>query len=310
MKLIIQIPCYNEEKDILKTLNDLPSEIQGIDKIEILIINDGSKDDTLNEVKKYNGHRLEVLNLPVKRGLSNAFINGIEYSLKLGADIIVNTDGDNQYDSKDICKLVEPILQRKSDIVIGARNFNKIQNFSKVKIFFQNLGSKVISIISGTRVDDATSGFRAFSKEAASSLNVFNNFTYTHETILQASYNNFIIKSIPINTNLVERPSRLFKSNFEYILKSSLVILRVFMIYKPFLFFLILSFPFLISGLVLEIQWIFEWFEDKSLGLIPRLFLGAMLITISILLIIAGIFADLISTNRKMLEEIKKKLKK
>ena len=138
----------------------------------------------------------------------------------------------------------------------------------------------------------------------------FNNFTDTHETILQASYNNYIIKSVPINSNSVERPSRLFNSSFEYILKSSLVILRVFMIYKPFLFFLILSLPFLIIGLFLEVQWIYEWLNDRSLGLIPRLFLGAMLITISILLIMAGIFADLISTNRKMLEEIKKNYKK
>ena len=310
MKLLIQIPCYNEEKDILKTLNDLPVEIEGIDQIQVLIINDGSEDNTLSEIYKYKGHQYHVLNIPVRRGLSNAFTSGIEYSLKLGADIVVNTDADNQYCSKDIHKLIEPILKQKSDIVIGARNFNQIKNFSKIKKFFQNLGSKVISFVSGTKVLDATSGFRAFSKEAASSFNVFNNFTYTHETILQASYNNFIISSIPINTNLVERPSRLFKSNFEYILRSSLVILRVFIIYKPFLFFLILSLPFMIFGLVLEIQWLFEWFNDKSLGLIPRLFLGAMLIAIAILLIIAGIFADLISTNRKMLEVIKRKLTK
>lgn len=310
MKLIIQIPCYNEEKDILKTLNGLPNSIVGISEIQILIINDGSEDNTVQEVKKYIGHKVDILNIPVRRGLSNAFTNGINKSLELGADIIVNTDADNQYDSNNIQNLISPILNKDSDIVIGSRDFKKIKSFSKSKIFFQKLGSKVISIISGTKVTDATSGFRAFSREAASSFNVFNNFTYTHETILQASYNNFIIKSVPINSNLVDRPSRLFKSNFEYILKSSMVILRVFMIYKPFLFFLILSLPFLISGLILEIQWVYEWLNDRSLGLIPRLFLGAMLITIAILLIIAGIFADLISTNRKMLEEIKKNYKK
>lgn len=310
MRLIIQIPCFNEEKDILKTLNGLPNSIKGVSEIEVLIINDGSEDNTLKEINKYKGFKVNILNIPVRRGLSNAFINGINKSLELGADIIVNTDADNQYDSNNIQNLIDPIISQETDIVIGSRNFKKIKSFSKSKIFFQKLGSKVISLISGTNVDDATSGFRAFSREAARSLNVFNNFTYTHETILQASYNNFKIKSVPINSNIVERPSRLFKSNSEYIVKSSIVILRVFMIYKPFTFFLILSLPFLLTGLILEIQWMYEWLNDRSLGLIPRLFLGAILITISILLIIAGIFADLISTNRKMLEEIKKNLKK
>ena len=309
MKLLIQIPCYNEENDILNTLNQLPKKLDGVDIIEIVIVNDGSEDNTIKEVKKYNDLKTHIINLPIRKGLSNAFTTGINFCLKQSADIIVNTDADNQYDSSNIQDLINPIINGKSDIVIGARNFKNIKSFSKTKVFFQNLGSKVISFLAGKKVEDATSGFRSFSKEAANSLNVFNNFTYTHETILQASYNNFRINSIPIKTNEVKRPSRLFKSNIEYILRSTLVIIRVFMIYKPFNFFLILASPFLILGLILEIQWIFAWLDDRSLGLIPRLFLGALLITISILLIIAGIFSDLTSTNRKMLEEIKKKLK-
>ena len=309
MKLLIQIPCYNEENDILNTLNQLPKKLDGVDIIEIVIVNDGSQDNTIKEVHKYKDLKTHIINLPIRKGLSNAFTTGINFCLKESADIIVNTDADNQYDSNNIQDLINPIINGKSDIVIGARNFKNIKSFSKSKVFFQNLGSKVISFLAGKKVEDATSGFRSFSKEAANSLNVFNNFTYTHETILQASYNNFRINSIPIKTNEVNRPSRLFKSNLEYILRSTLVIIRVFMIYKPFNFFLILASPFLILGLILEIQWIFAWLDDRSLGLIPRLFLGALLITISILLIIAGIFADLISTNRKMLEEIKKKLK-
>lgn len=307
MKLFIQIPCYNEEETILKTINDIPKKLENISEINIVIINDGSTDGTLDILKKIK--EIQIINLPSRKGLSNAFIVGKDYCIEHGADIIVNTDADNQYDSNNIKDLIKPIINNKSDIVIGARQFNKITNFSKNKIFFQNLGSKIISIISGTKILDATSGFRAFSRASAKSLNIFNNFTYTHETILQASYNNLRIESILINTNIVTRPSRLFKSNFEYILKSTIVILRVFMIYKPFKFFFILSLPFFITGLILEIQWIIAWLNDKSLGLIPRLFLGGLLLTVSILFFIAGIFADLISTNRKILEEIKKKIK-
>ncbi len=307
MKLFIQIPCYNEEETILKTLNEIPKKLENISEINIVIINDGSTDGTLQLLKKIEG--IKIINLPVRKGLSNAFVVGKDYCIEHGADIIVNTDADNQYDSNNIKDLIEPIIANRSDIVIGARQFDKIANFSKTKIFFQNLGSKVISIISGTNVLDATSGFRAFSRASAKSINIFNNFTYTHETILQASYNNLRIKSVLINTNVVKRPSRLFKSNFEYILKSAIVILRVFIIYKPFKFFSILALPFFISGLFLEIQWVIAWLDDKSLGLIPRLFLGGLLLTFSILLFIVGIFADLISTNRKMLEEIKRKIK-
>ncbi len=306
MKLFIQIPCFNEEDSIKKTIESLPQKLDRITEIQILIINDGSTDSTMEILKKIQGIR--ILNLPIRKGLSNAFSVGKNYCIENGADIIVNTDADNQYNANNIKDLVKPIIMDESDIVIGARKFHKIKNFSKSKIFLQNLGSKVISLISGNKIIDATSGFRAFSRDAAISLNIFNNFTYTHETIIQASYNNLRIKSIPVETNIVERPSRLFKSNIEYIFKSAVVILRVFMIYKPFQFFLILALPFFVTGLFLEIQWVLAWFSDKSLGLIPRLFLGGLLLTFSIILIIAGIFADLISTNRKMLEDLKKKI--
>lgn len=307
MKLFIQIPCYNEEETILNTISELPKKLENITEIKIVIINDGSTDRTLEILKKLDG--IITINLPVRKGLANAFTVGKNYCIENGADIIVNTDADNQYDAKNIKDLINPIISNSSDIVIGARQFKKISNFSKTKVFFQNFGSKIISIISGTKILDATSGFRAFSRDAAKAINIFNNFTYTHETILQASYNNLRIKSILINTNIVNRPSRLFKSNFEYILRSSIVILRAFMIYKPFQFFSILAIPFFVIGLILEIQWVVAWLNDKSLGLIPRLFLGGLLLTVSILLFIAGIFADLISANRKMLEEIKKKIK-
>lgn len=228
MKLFIQIPCFNEEDSIKKTIESLPQKLDRITEIQILIINDGSTDSTMEILKKIEGIR--ILNLPIRKGLSNAFSVGKNYCIENGADIIVNTDADNQYNANNIKDLVKPIIMDESDIVIGARKFHKIKNFSKSKIFLQKLGSKVISLISGNKIIDATSGFRAFSRDAAISLNIFNNFTYTHETIIQASYNNLRIKSIPVETNIVERPSRLFKSNIEYIFKSAVVILRVLMI--------------------------------------------------------------------------------
>ena len=207
-KLIIQIPCFNEEDNILKTLNDLPKTVDGIDELEVLIINDGSTDNTENIAKEWGA---SVVNIKPNKGLANAFRTGIQEALKLGADIIVNTDADNQYYSGDIEKLVKPVLNQEADIVVGARDIFSIKDFSLLKKILQKLGSAVLRLLSSTSVEDAPSGFRAFSKEAAIRLNIFDNYTYTMETLVQAGAKGLRVTSVPIRVNPQTRKSRLVK---------------------------------------------------------------------------------------------------
>ena len=211
-KLVIQIPCYNEEKTLLDTLNDLPKSVSGIDEIEVLVINDGSTDKTAQIAKEWGA---SVLEIKPNKGLANAFRSGLQEALKLEADIIVNTDGDNQYSAKGIKTLVQPILAKEADIVIGARNILKIKEFSPLKKCLQKIGSAVLRLLSSTPVEDAPSGFRAFSREAALKINVFDNYTYTMETLIQAGAKGLRIKSVPCDVNPKLRNSRLFKNIFE-----------------------------------------------------------------------------------------------
>jgi glycosyltransferase involved in cell wall biosynthesis len=309
-KLIIQIPCYNEETTLGVTLSQLPRQIPGVDCVEWLVINDGSVDRTV-EVALANGVDY-LVNFDHNQGLAKVFMAGIEACLKAGADIIVNTDADNQYCAEDILTLVEPILQGQAEIVIGARPIWQIKYFSPIKKYLQRLGSWVVRIASGTTIPDAPSGFRAISRNAAMQLNVFNEYTYTLEMIIQAGQKGMAITSVPIRTNGYLRPSRLVKSIPSYIQRSILTIFRIFMTYKPLKFFFILgSFPFGL-GTLLGVRWLyFFFFVDGTLrARVPSLILAAILILIGVQLWLLGLVADLMAVNRKILEDIQLRLRR
>ncbi|WP_414619181.1 glycosyltransferase family 2 protein [Calothrix sp. CCY 0018] len=300
-KLIIQIPCYNEEATLGTTLSELPKQIYGVDSIEFLVIDDGSKDRTVEVAKAFGVEH--IVSLPHNQGLAKAFMAGLEASLKAGADIIVNTDADNQYCADDISKLIEPILYRQADIVVGARPIWKTKHFSLTKKMLQKFGSWVVRRASNTNIPDAPSGFRAFNREAALRFNVFNKYTYTLETIIQAGQKGMKITSVPIRTNFVVRPSRLVKSNLSYVVRSLFTILRIFMLYKPLRFFFTLgSVPFSI-GVCLGIRWLIFFFIGTERTRIPSLILAAILILIGFQLWMFGLVADLMAANRQLLED-------
>lgn len=307
MKLVIQIPCYNEEPTLAIALADLPKKIDGIKSIEILIIDDGSTDNTI-EVARRNGVK-EFVMFQKNLGLAKAFSAGISKALEMGADIIVNTDADNQYCADDIEKLVKPILEKQADIVIGARPIENIQHFSFIKKVLQKLGSWVMRLVSSTKVADATSGFRAFSKDAASQINVFDNYTYTLETIIQAKAKGMDILSVPIRVNPELRKSKLIKNIFDYIKRSTFTMIRMFIVYRPFRFFAIIGLLFLIPGLLLGIRFLYYYLTSSGAGHIQSLILAAVLILTGIQIILIAILADLQAINRKLLEDIQTRLK-
>lgn len=301
-KLIIQIPCYNEERTLGVTLSALPRELPGVDEIEWLIVDDGSRDRTVEVAKTCGVDR--IVRFATNQGLAKAFVAGLEASLRAGADIIVNTDADNQYCAEDIPKLIEPILSGRADMAIGVRPIEQIEHFSPAKKVLQKLGSWVVQIASNTKVADAPSGFRAFSREAAMQLNVFNEYTYTLETIIQAGRRGMSVVSVPIRVNGDLRPSRLVKSIPAYIQRSAFTILRIFMTYKPMRFFFILgSFPFGI-GFGLGVRWLVYFFAGTDRTRIPSLILAAILMLMGFQLWIFGLIADLMAVNRKLLEEL------
>ncbi len=254
MKLIIQIPCYNEAETLEIALNDLPKKIDGIDEIEYLIINDGSKDNTVQVAKDWGVHY--VVNFKKNKGLAKGFMAGIDACLRNGADIIVNTDADNQYNGEDIEKLVRPILEEKADIVIGERPIDDTEHFSPLKKKLQHFGSWTVRVASKTDIPDAPSGFRAYSRDAAMRLNVTNEYTYTLETIIQAGRNKIAMESVPVRTNPELRKSRLFSSMFGYVKRSMVTIVRSFMMYKPLRFFTLIGGIFLLIGLALGIRFL------------------------------------------------------
>lgn len=307
MKLVIQIPCYNEEKALPITLKDLPKEIEGIDEIEVLIIDDGSKDNTV-EVAKSLGVK-HVVNMPHNCGLAKAFVAGLQKSLEIGADIIVNTDADNQYCANDIEKLVKPILAGDADIVIGTRPVSKIEHFSPLKKLLQKLGSCVMRLISSTEVEDAPSGFRAFSRNSALQLNVFDNYTYTLETIIQARAKGLILKCVPINVNADLRKSKLVKSMFDYIIRSVFTMIRMFIIYRPFRFFAIIAGLFLTLGTILGLRFLYYYVFSSGNGHIQSLILSAILIITGVQIAVIAVLSELMSINRKLLEDIQKRIK-
>ncbi|MFA6635556.1 MAG: glycosyltransferase family 2 protein [Candidatus Omnitrophota bacterium] len=309
MKLIIQIPCYNEEKTLPLTLKDLPRSIEGIDEIKTLIVNDGSTDSTVEVAKENNVDH--IVDLPYKRGLAEAFRRGIEKSLELGADIIVNTDGDNQYKGEDIEKLVKPILDKRSEIVIGCRNMPEIKHFSIIKKTLQGLGSHMVRRFSRTNIPDTTSGFRAYSREAALKMNVFSNYTYTLETIIQAGRKEIPITHVDIRTNEKLRESRLIKSIPAYIIRSIATMLRVYLMYEPMKFFVQAGSLILFLGGLLGARYLYFFlFGAKRGGHLQSLILAAVLLLSGFILMVAGLLADVIAANRKLNEEILYRLKR
>jgi glycosyltransferase involved in cell wall biosynthesis len=302
MKLIIQIPCYNEEATLGVALSALPRDIPGIDKVEWLIIDDGSRDKTVEVARQYGVDH--VVRLPRNQGLAKGFVAGLDACLRAGADIIVNTDADNQYCADDIPKLIEPILKGEAEIVVGARPIDEIQHFSPMKKALQKLGSWVVRIASKTDIPDAPSGFRAMSRKAAMQLNVFNEYTYTLETIIQAGQKNMAIVSVPIRTNGDLRPSRLVKSIPSYINRSILTIVRIFMTYKPFRFFVVPGIVAFSLGFLAGLRFIYFYLIGHGTGHIQSVILSALLMGTGFFLCMTGLLADLISVNRKLLEKI------
>lgn len=308
MKLIIQIPCYNEEKTLPQTVADLPKSIEGIDQIEYLIIDDGSIDKTVAVAKALGVHH--IVSFKKNKGLARGFMAGIEACISLGANIIVNTDADNQYCGADIGKLVKPILEEEADIVVGERPIDDIEHFSWKKKKFQRLGSWVVRAASNTEVPDAPSGFRAYSREAALSLNVTNEYTYTLETIIQAGQNRMAITSVPIRTNPVTRKSRLFSDMWEYIKRSAVVIIRAFMMYRPMKFFFMIGSCIFIMGFLVAARFLYFYFTGEANGHIQSLILSTILMLLGAQTIFMGLQADLIARNRKILEDVQYRVRK
>lgn len=308
MKLIIQIPCYNEAATLEIALNDLPKKINGIDEIEYLIINDGSTDNTVEVARNWGVNY--IVNFRNNKGLARGFMAGLDACLRHGADIIVNTDADNQYCGADIEKLIRPILNGTAGMVIGERPIDETAHFSFIKKKLQHFGSWVVRKASNTSIPDAPSGFRAYSRHTAMRLNVYNEYTYTLETIVQAGRQKMAVTSVPIRTNAELRPSRLFNSMFGYIKKSILTIGRAFMMYKPLYFFSWIAGIFGLGGLVLGIRFIVYMVIGRGDGHIQSLILASMLIIIAVLAGVIGLLADVMSSNRKLLEEIQFELRK
>ena len=307
MKLIIQIPCYNEEDNIAKVLKGIPKKIKNINEIKIIVLDDGSSDKTMEIAQQYN---VEIIKFSYNTGLSNVFKTGILKALEENADILVNIDGDNQYCANDMEKLIQPIIEKTCDIVIGARPIDKIKTFSFTKKFLQKFGSWIVKIIAGIDVKDAASGYRAFSKKALLNINVFNPFTYTIETIIQAKNKNLIIKNIYINVNEQKnRKSKLFKNNFDYILKQTKTLIRFFIIYRPVKFFVLLATIFLFLGIFLAIRYLYFYFLLDGKGHIQSLILCAILTILSFILYMIAILGDLFTINRKLLEDIQYELR-
>ena len=307
MKLIIQIPCYNEAETLEIALNALPRQIEGIDEIEYLIINDGSQDDTVAVAKKWGVHH--VVNFKQNKGLAKGFMAGLDGCLRNGADIIVNTDADNQYCGDDIPQLVRPILEGKADMVIGARPIDETEHFSFIKKKLQHFGSWVVRKASHTDIPDAPSGFRAFSREAAMRINVVNDYTYTLETIVQAGREKMAITSVPVRTNGELRPSRLFNSIWGYVKKSMLTILRAYMMYKPLKSFTFLASIPTVIGLFIGIRYLYYMAVGVAGGHVQSLILGCTLIIIGFLTLMIGLMADVIAANRKILEDVQYRLR-
>lgn len=308
MKLIIQIPCFNEAETLEVTLNDLPKHIDGIDEIEYLIIDDGSHDNTAEVAKKWGVHY--VVRFRRNKGLAKGFMAGLDACLKNGADIIVNTDADNQYCGADIETLVRPILDKKAHIVIGERPIDDTEHFTPLKKKLQHFGSWVVRKASKTTIPDAPSGFRAYSREAAMRINVINDYTYTLETIVQSGREKMAVMSVPIRTNPELRESRLFHSMWGYIKKSMLTIVRTYLMYRPLYFFFMLGSILALVGVVFFVRYFVFFCSGEGGGHLQSLILASTLLIVGFQTIVVGLLGDVISANRKILQDVQYHVRK
>ena len=308
MKLIIQIPCFNEAETLEVTLNDLPKHIDGIDEIEYLIIDDGSHDNTAEVAKKWGVHY--VVRFRRNKGLAKGFMAGLDACLKNGADIIVNTDADNQYCGADIETLVRPILDKKAHIVIGERPIDDTEHFTPLKKKLQHFGSWVVRKASKTTIPDPPSGFRAYSREAAMRINVINDYTYTLETIVQSGREKMAVMSVPIRTNPELRESRLFHSMWGYIKKSMLTIVRTYLMYRPLYFFFMLGSILALVGVGFFVRYFVFFCSGEGGGHLQSLILASTLLIVGFQTIVVGLLGDVISANRKILQDVQYHVRK
>jgi glycosyltransferase involved in cell wall biosynthesis len=308
MKLIVQIPAFNEEATIAQALRDLPKKLDGFSSIETLVIDDGSTDKTVEAARKAGANH--ILQLKTHRGLSSAFVAGIDASLRLGADVIVNTDADNQYSAADIAKLVSPIARGSADVVIGDREVAKSPHMSPLKRTLQLAGSWAVGKASGLKVSDVTSGFRAFSREAAMQINVFNPFTYTLETIIQAGNRNLGVQSVPVRTNAPTRPSRLYRGIVTYLRKSIATIFRIYTLYSPLKTFFTIGAVLMFFGVAIGGRFLWYFFQGDGGGHVQSLILAAVFLITGFNTWLIALLADLIAVNRRLSEDVLVRVKR
>ena len=303
-KLVIQIPCLNESATLPTTLADLPKQLPGIDTIDVLIVDDGSSDNT-SEVARAHGVR-HIVRFRQRKGLAAAFTAGIDAALKLGADFIVNTDADNQYAARDIARLIAPLLAGKADIVIGDRNIRDLRHMSWHKKLLQRMGSWVVRQVSGTSVPDTTSGFRAYTREAALRMTIVSDFSYTLESIIQAGKKRMAVAHIEVGTNPQTRPSRLFDSVFSYVKRSAATIVRVYAMYEPLKIFTYIGSVIFLAGFAISLRFLYFYFGPRpyETGMIQSLILAAVLMIVGFQVILIGLLADVLSSTRKIIEDL------
>jgi glycosyltransferase involved in cell wall biosynthesis len=301
MKVIVQIPCYNEQQTLPQTVKDIPRCMDGIDQVEILIVDDGSTDRTVETAREIGVDH--IVRNTCNKGLARTFLAGLDASLRLGADIIVNTDGDNQYKGQDIPKLIAPILEGKADVVVGDRQTDRISHFSSTKKTLQKIGSLVVRILSETQVRDAVSGFRAFSRDAAMQMNILSPFSYTIETVIQAGKKHMGVVSVPIGTNPDTRESRLFTNIPKFLERSLTTIIRMYTMYQPLRVFFFIGCLAMIGGLIPSVRFLYFYFTSGGVGHIQSLILAAILFIVGFQVLMIALLADVISFNRRLIEE-------